>query len=371
MDYQGYKLIDKIILVCRDIAEHEDSQSYWHHYKNSYQAYLVDPSNKKQLESARQWAKWTEYGPSYKNEEGSWVRDYEIKHDPVEFEFDNSGFELELLDCAGGSSQGGKLSFWNCIVTKDNTNFVIGINSDMLLELLKNATFINGKCQSPLLFITKSGKVGMTVEGSETWRQCIKDRELKNELKSKAVSKFSFGDMISTATINEIYLGTLTQYYTFKTDFEYGYRYSRDIDYRRCTLTKLAKPIEHHLTDDNWRNFSKLSEVLNYYTDVDGAYSPFSYPDVKKKCAKRAITGKLELDCSEENFYKSLVEKIYDYKSFQDFCLSSYHYPNDSDRILYSFLCSSLFGFNTESFELDAELLRRAKALGIQYVEET
>ena len=25
MDYQGYKLIDKIMLICRDVTEHEDS----------------------------------------------------------------------------------------------------------------------------------------------------------------------------------------------------------------------------------------------------------------------------------------------------------------------------------------------------------
>lgn len=28
MDYQGYKLLDKIILVCRDKSEHEDSSVY-------------------------------------------------------------------------------------------------------------------------------------------------------------------------------------------------------------------------------------------------------------------------------------------------------------------------------------------------------
>ena len=101
MDYQGYKLIDKIMLVCRDVSEHDDSYGY-NSYKTCYQAYLVDPSNKKQLESARHWAKWTEYGPSYRNDEGKWVRDYEIEHPPVEFpsEFKSRWEELKTITLA-------------------------------------------------------------------------------------------------------------------------------------------------------------------------------------------------------------------------------------------------------------------------------
>lgn len=375
MDYKGYKLINKIMLVCRDVAEKDDSHSYYDKYRDSYQAYLVDPSNKKQLETARHWAKWTEYGPSFKNEEtGRWDREYEITHDPVEFEFDNNGFELELLDCAGGSSQGGKLSFWNCVVTRDGNKFVIGINSDMLLELLKNAAFVNGKCQSPLIFITKSGKVGMTVEGSETWQQCIKDRELKKEMQAKAVSKFSFGDKISTATIKEIYLGTLTQYYKVETG-DTRYYYNRELDPRRYTVTKLAKPIVYHLTDSDWRygsydlkNFAKVSEVIEYYKDSDSIYA---YPDLKKKCAKRAISGKLELDVTEEDFYKALVEKTYDYESWENYCKQSYHHRHDDAHILCYFLSRNFFGFNTEPFELDEKLMQKIKDLGIRYIDET
>lgn len=370
MDYKGYKLIDKVILVCRDAPKYPNS----YNDTSRQQAYLVDPANKKQLENARGWAKWTEYGPSHKNDAGDYVSEYIIKHDPVEFEFDNNGFGLELLDCAGGSSQGGKLSFWNCIVTHDENQFVIGINSDMLLELLKNATFVNGKCQSPLIFITKNGKAGMTVEGSETWKQCISDRELKKEMQAKAVSKFSFGDKISTATINEIYLGTLTQYYKVETG-DTRYYYNRVLDPRRYTVTKLAKPVVHHLTDDDWcygdynlKHFTKISEVINYYKNSSNIYS---YPDFKKKCAKRAISGKLELDVTEEDFYRALVEKIYDYESWENYCKEHYSCWHDDAYILCNFLSKGCFGFNTEPFELDEMLMQKIKDLGIRYIDET
>lgn len=361
MDYKGYKLLDKIMLVCRDVSEHDNSIG-----RNCstayYQAYLVDPANNQQLATARHWAKWIEYGPSYRTDDGRWVRDYEITHDPVEFTFDNEGFSLELLDCAGGSSQGGKLSFWNCIVSRDSKRFKIGINSDMLLDLLKNATFINGLCQNPLMFITKSGKVGMTTIGSNTYVQCIKDRDLKKTMKSTMVSKFAFGDLVKTPTINEVYLGTITQYYTFDPGRNTQYNYYRDIYYPDCTITRLAKPITYHVFESIYKE-TRLSDFLCQYN-----HSPYSYPDFKKSCPKRVIDGKIDLDCSEDYFKEQVVKKIYDYEAFADYAKSSYR--SSDERMLYYFLGKSTFGFGFEPFELSEDLMAKIKAAGIKYVEE-
>lgn len=364
MDYQGYKLIDKIMLVCRDEAEHDDSHGV--NRSGCYQAYLVDPANKKQLESARYWAKWTEYGPSYKNEEtGKWEREYEIPHEPVEFEFDNNGFELELKDCAGGSSQGGKLSFWNCLVAKDNKTFMIGINSDMLLDLLKNATFIGGKCQSPLIFITQKGKVGMTVEGSETYQQCIKDKELMSSLKKSQTSKFTFGDRISTATINDVYLGTITKYYDFDPGEKNATWHYRHFDISDCKITKLKKPITYHLFESLYRDRS-LKTILEEYDS-----SVYSYPDVKKTCPKRTIMGKIEMDCTEEEFKKGLMEKTYDFKTFSEKLQESYSYKGcDKYKTFYYFLGKQTFGYGFEPFELSDEIMEKIKEYGIKYEEE-
>lgn len=362
MDYQGYKLIDKIILVCRDVAEHKENSA-----RKEYQAYLVDPSNKKQLESARSWAKWTEYGPSYLDETGKRTRDYEIEHKPVEFEFDNNGFTLELRDCAGGSSQGGRLSFWNCVATKDDVSFIIGIDSDMLLELLKNATFINGKCQSPLIFITKTGRVGMTVEDSETWHQCIRDMELKNTMKRTQTSKFSFGDRISTATIDEYYLGTITKYYKFDSgrndDFHYR---SKGINFSDCTITKLKKPITYHLFTDSY-NVISLKEVLTKQES-----SIYSYFSIKKTCPKRSITGKINMDCTEKEYKQELFRKIYDYEAFLELLNATSVYKGcDEAKSFFYFLSKSTFGYGFEPFELSNEILSKIKVFGIKYIDET
>lgn len=358
-DYKGYKLLDKILLVCRDFASLEENSDP--EQDSVYKAYLVDPASKSQLETARNWATWTEWSRGTKNEEGKWIREF-IKHEPKEFEFDNNGFTLELLDCAGGSSQGGKLSFWNCLVRKEDHTFKIGINSEMLLNLLKNSTFINGVCQGPLLFITQKGRVGMTVEGSETWQQCIKDRDLKKNMKAKMTSKYSFGDIVKTPTIEEVYLGTITQYYTFTNGFN-THSYRGIINYKDCTITKLAKPITYHVFDTRY-NKSKLSDFVKNYGDT-----PYSYPEFKKTCPKRVVEGKLELDCTEADYKQKIFDSIYDYDAFLEYIKDCW-FKDCPSTFLHNYLCGFAFGYGFEPFELDPKLMAQIKEAGIRYVEE-
>jgi hypothetical protein len=373
MDYKGYKLLDKIMLVCRDLPSRNGyGINCW---ATEYQAYFVDPSSKSQLESARNWAEWTESSGSHKNEEGKWVRDWEIEHKPVEFEFDNNGFTLELLDCAGGSSQGGKLSFWNCLVKKDGKTFKIGINSEMLLELLKDADFNKGVCQSPLIFITQKGRVGLTVKDSETYKQCISDRNLKTKFSSETTSKFAFGDLLKTATLKEVYLGTLTRYYTVDIGRNadrygfYGSRYGIP-DLRECTVIKLAKPITYHVFESLYSDDKKLSEFIEGYKKYQ-----YSYPDLKKSCPKRVIDGKIDLDITEEDFYNEVIDKAYNfelYKKLYSDSYVSYGRPPaiDEDVVLFYFLGSRIFGFGKEPFELPEDIMNRLKAAGVKYAEE-
>lgn len=349
MDYKGYKLIDKIILVGKTPRSDEEYM----------QAYLVDPSNKKQLETARHWGTWKTYG---KNAEGMYDASLDIIHEPVEFEFDNDGFELELLGCAGGSSQGGKLSFWNCLVSKNEQTFMIGINSDMLLDLLKNATFVNGRCQSPLIFITCKGKVGMTVKGSATYEQCIKDNETRVSKNTNSTSKYSFGDIVNTTTLNEVYLGTFTQYYEVERDLYSGYRYGYD----KYIVKKLVKPKTYHLFESitQWRgSFSKLSEVIDYYENGYGG------PMRKTNRPKRIVEGKIEMDCSEADFYEKLLNKIYDFDAYKT-RNAKYNSHMEPARVFKSFLDNSLFGFGKEPFELPEEIQKLMKDYDIKYIDE-
>jgi hypothetical protein len=203
----------------------------------------------------------------------------------------------------------------------------------------------------------------MCAEGSQVHRDAIKDMEIKAESKKNAVSKFSFGDIITTPTLREVYLGTVTQYYTFDPGRNNGYGYYY-LNYHDCTITKLAKPITYHVFDSIYGEKTKVSDFLNDY----GTSRWYSYPDFKKTCPKRTIEGKLELDCSEEYFKEELIKKIYDYKAFEEYAKKSYY--SAEDKILYYFLGKDMFGFGAEPFELPEDIMNRLKAAGMKYIEE-
>jgi hypothetical protein len=173
------------------------------------------------------------------------------------------------------------------------------------------------------------------------------------------VSKFEFGDILKTTTLEEVYLGTLTRYYTFDAGRNVS-RYTRDYDLRDCTLTKLSKPIKYHVFD-TIAGQTKLSNFIDRYK--------VSYPDFKKSCPKRVITNKINLDITQEEFYKQLIEKIYDFDAWLDYYMKHYLSPTENVA-LYYFLGFPCFGVGTKPFELSNELMYRIKTAGIRYVEE-
>ena len=133
MDYTGWTLYDKVTIV---VSERENKYKY-------PKANIVNTKDKNQLASAMHWA---EYNRAIRGENGELIKDkngnvtYETVKADV-FETENKGFKVKLLDCAGSSTQGGKLSFWNCIISKGDMKVIVGISSDLLVELLKNTDF--------------------------------------------------------------------------------------------------------------------------------------------------------------------------------------------------------------------------------------
>ena len=89
MEYSGINLPENIIIV-----------------ENKYgQGYAVSEGSN--LDNARYWA-----------ERSDW--------EPKEYKYKNGTFTLKVTNAAGHSSQGGKLSFWNCqIRTEDGKEFLI------------------------------------------------------------------------------------------------------------------------------------------------------------------------------------------------------------------------------------------------------
>lgn len=283
-NYVGWQLFDKVIIIAKKYR-------HWVDGENTLQGYIVDPSNKKMLENARSWGQWAEYGEY----DPVTNRRETIEHEPEEFTFDNKDFTLELVDCARQSSQGGKLSFWNCKITKDGHEFIIGIAANLLLDVLKSNTFIDGKCQSPLMFARCKGGVGMLSENMESYQQALKDMQLKKKVNSGKTSKHKLGHIYSTLTESNAYLADLYCWYKPIIEQKYYRSWSSSMYDEIVGFKRLNKPIklkwfasiidaESKLSDfkiSNWELKSKLpariedDKAIEYDISVEECINQF------------------------------------------------------------------------------------------------
>ena len=242
--YTGWTLYDKVKLVIRTKC------CYGYEYP---QAYLVDTKNNKQLKSAINWAKG--YGDI----------------EPKIIETDNCGFKLTIIDSAGSSSQGGKLSFWNCLIEKDSEDIkcIIGIDSTLLLKLIKSTSFFNGECAEELFFARCQGGVGMLSYKMKEYSDALKDMIAKKTITTKKTSKWKIGCNYKTLTIDSMYLGKISRFINI--DIDLAYRHMG----KHSHIAKLDKERIHHICEsavhfsDNHTDITKMSELIcNWKKDI-------------------------------------------------------------------------------------------------------
>lgn len=203
MEYKGIKIPKDIIIV--EKIPYEETEIH--------QAYVVEDGNENQLESAKGWAKTIRYEKdSHKSQviEG-------ICH-----KYKNGKFYIKLKESADRSSQGGKLSFWNCIITcPDKKEFLIGINADILVEFILNNTLEFDECDEPVYFGRVSGNVGVFTKNMPSYKQFLADEKQRDDCK-KATTKYEVGDVVKTLTTESLYLGTTKQRFSYGTDYIWG-----------------------------------------------------------------------------------------------------------------------------------------------------
>lgn len=255
-DYKGIKIPTEVILV-----EKQTEGS------GIPQAYVVDKDNKKMLESAMYWAQTS---LRKKDENGEYVRiprknsdyfDYDwYQVEGIQHEYRNGNFQIALLEAAEGSCQGGKLSFWNCkIIAPDNKEFSIGINSELLIDILKNNTWVNGLCQSTNVWLgrVKGSQVGVFTENLDNFRQALEDEKQRTIKKS---ASYKPGDIVKTLTGGaDVYAGEL--YQLFDIDFPRSYWGWRSYDRPEIIITFYKKPKKvHAYLNSSWRDPSVFIE---------------------------------------------------------------------------------------------------------------
>lgn len=291
--YQGWRVPENIIIVSKD-ARIWKNGSYVS--DGTPQGYVVDPSNKSMLASAMSWAEWTEYRGDYNKETCRYSE--QIDHVGEAHEFVNKDFTLTLLDSANGSSQGGKLSFWNCKVSKDGKDFIIGIASDYLLEILLHNDFKSGVCQATLSFARCKGGVGMMNKAMPSYQQFLQDEQHRATMKKGKTKKRVPGHLYSTLTGGDVYFTTFYRWYEPVYEEGRSWRYSREL----IGFKKLDTPVVQYWQPWHQERLTKKSEYFNR-----GIYFDESVP-------ARIDSGfVVEIDMSDEEVLeKHLARKFSD-----------------------------------------------------------
>lgn len=190
MSYKGWKMMDKI-----DVAIKTSPSE-----RRVFNGYVAEHGDEKALESAKDWAREREYDYD--------KREYVKIYDPEVHIFDNGGFTVRILESAGGSSQGGRLSFMACEVEKDGIKFVIGVNDELLVDLIRNSEISKGIIKEKVMFVRKAGRPGFIHEGMDAYKEANADMKQKADLKkAKKTSKWEIGGVYSTLTQNAICIG--------------------------------------------------------------------------------------------------------------------------------------------------------------------
>jgi hypothetical protein len=211
-------------------------------------AFVTDAKNANSIETGRNWASGYNYSTK-------------ATFTPEEYTYTNGQFKVRIANAAGHSCQGGKLSFWSCyIITPDNKEFKVGINAEMLCELILYNTFVNGECSEYVLFGTKSGQSGLYTTNMPSYQEYLTSAKIREDMKSSKTVKYNVGEEVRTLTDAKIYLGTLYKYFDVEL-LSHGSRYGSD----DVTVTIYTKPKLIHAFADQWETKLHISQ----YTFMD------------------------------------------------------------------------------------------------------
>lgn len=253
-------------------------------YRNM--GYIVDADNKKQLESAVGWAS------KYKSSGSD-------SFEPIIKEFDNEGFKIALCSSAGGSSQGGKLSFWTCKVEKDGFTFYTGVNADMLLDFMMTSTMVDGVFTREASFARKDGNVGILHSDMQQYQQALSDMEQKEAVtKTKKTSTRESGYHYYLNNVDDMYISKMYRWCRCDIDGDgcWGYNKVSIVFTNEPVVCHWIKPMQAKPT------FTKLSQYIQ---------SSKSFMHLEEKTPARICSAeRVEIDV-DTNYIDSCILEYY------------------------------------------------------------
>ena len=244
----------------------------------SKQGYVVLPGKENMLESALRWAKEYTYDYSTEKKEAT-------LYEGTVHKYKNGQFKLKLCESAANSWNGGKLSFWNCIiVAPDNEEFLIGINQELLCNLLQNCTLINGEVQQLVWLGKQRNNTGVYTELMPDFIQATEELKIKAAFKSKT-TKYNVGDIVGSPSKLAVYAGEIYNHYSMETTYDWNvHSYVVDVE-------KLDKPEKYHL----------------FIPYEDGELAPdWTFSDnIKRKKTPHTVVG--HVDYTSEELYQLVL----------------------------------------------------------------
>lgn len=283
MAYNYWKMMDKVgVAVC------SEKQETWHGVE-TFDGYIFEVGDESARESAVKWA--TRYENRYDKDKET------IEIEPVVHEFDNEGFTVTILDSAGDSSQGGRLSFWKCKVEKDGVEFIVGVNDAILADLIRNSDMEKGKVKQGLMFVRKGGQPGFIHEGMDAYAEAVKDKNHKEAMKkAKKTKKWEAGGVYQTITQTDV---CFCEVWDTMEEVELEYKSSTWPYYNRTQtkLVKREKPIKVYAWSylSNYRHKEGIPETFNEFLkeelgDGTRVYFSAGIPPARAKTQQFEVT---------------------------------------------------------------------------------
>lgn len=263
MKYNSWKLMDKIAVAVRT-----GDKSY-----RGFTGYVVEAGDEEAIKKAKDWARTQTWDPEQ--------RKHVATNEPEVHIFDNEGFTATIADSAGGSSQGGRLSFWRCEVEKDGVKFSIGVNDEILAGLIKSSEISNGTVKQKVMFARKQGQPGLIHEGMQMYQEAVADMKKKADLKSaKKTSKWEIGGVYSTLTQTSICLGeawdTVEEYEEKSHSWSSwtNTKYRRAVNPKKVTVWIDLASYKYDVTPDSFTSLLKSEIEGDYSVWLSGGKPP-------------------------------------------------------------------------------------------------
>lgn len=247
---------------------------------NIKQAFVADSDDSNRLNTGRNWAKFRSINKNEKNYN--------------EYTYKNEDLKLTIYESPQYSSNGGKLSFCNCIITAhDGKQFSVGINTDYLFDLFKECTIEKGTIKEKLMFAFDKNRTFMVFKDSQIYNNIINECLIsKNYNNLPKTTKRKFGYIYSSKTKSAIYLGSY--YSQYKVCNKY-FSISSDSTYY---IQKLITPIKVNLYYN--LNNNNLQDKLSDFCIKNNLYLTSNSSSLVEK------QNSIIMDISMEEFIKRL-----------------------------------------------------------------